>query len=192
MICSLHVRQSVFSLSLIEGAYHNTRNLTHLEAIPFESAVLPQGKSIRRKNGHAVIKEKRDHRSPLFFQPLNKLHSWQLAGLTGFLLLSGLFAPCVELLFRSASRANTVKALLVLPAVLPKQLVLVVLDRPHPHRAGLLAGTSAVERAVAILRAAMTRHHKVPSAVLALPQFHASTHTLLQVVVNEVVHRIGV
>ena len=38
----------------------------------------------------------------------------------------------------------------------------------------------------------MTRHHKVPSAVLALPQLYTAPNALLQVVVNEVVNAVGV
>ena len=93
-----------------------------------------------------LIKKRCDRRSHLFFlQPLDKLDARQLAGLAGFLFLSGLFAPCVKLFLRGAACADAGETLLVLAAVLPKQLVLIMLDRPHPHCAGLLAGTSAVE-----------------------------------------------
>ena len=63
-------------------------------------------------------KKRCDRRSHLFFlQPLNKFDSRQLAGLTGFLPLLGLLAPCVKLLLCGTACANTGKSLLVLAAI---------------------------------------------------------------------------
>ena len=113
--------------------------------------------------------------------------------ITFLFLLSGLFAPSVELAVADTPGLDPRKAALVLPAVDLEHRVVRLLQRPLlecPHRTA--AGLTVERRAAAVLCADAACLGEVPSAVFAATHGDAALHASLQRKADHIRHSIRI